>query len=496
MINQLFKTQKLSPVDYNGLVSEQHLGFLYMSEPVLIDKTITMLYPVANERAMQTFMDTFPLMEVATENGFYEWMLQGNHEKNVPLIDWYDLNENKPDKVGVGRSQFYMIFPEPYFENYNVLKSDKDTYQVMVKGMEQVGSNFRYLVELITGSDEFFIPSSLLYTGSRWAKFYQVNPDNFSDSGAEPNFTSPFRMRNRMSSERMQYKVSGSMIEQGKNYPLLMSFPNGQKTFINYQDIVAHAQFNQFKANKFFYGLSNFTSASTIGNKSINGKFPVGTGAGFFEQIAPSNQHYMNVLNLDFMTSVIHDLSVGRVSMADREVTFMTGEYGLIDFHNAVLAKGGQYVSNYGARTNDKVIYGTSGPSGIQNPMGLGAQFVEYYAYNGIKFKIILNPMYDDKVLFPELHPLGGTTESRRMTVVGFGGEPNVYRVRPKGQAPIMKYIPGMRDPFSAGGSGRNGGYAMTASPLDGYEVHFMDWTGALIKNPTLVMDFKVNIDY
>ena len=494
MVNQFFKTQKLSPVDYNGLVTEQHLGFMYMTEPVLIDKVITQLYPIANAQAIQTFMETFPIKEVETENGFYEWMLQGNHEKNVPLLDWYDVNENKPDKAGVGKSQFFLVFPEPYFEEYNVLKSDKQEYQLLVKGVEQIGSNFRYLVELLTGSDEFFMPASLLYIGSRWAKFYNMAADQFSDRGAEANFTSPFRMRNRNGQMRMQYKVTGSMIEQGGNYPLLTTFPNGIKTFINYQDIVTHSQFGGQKANAFMYGLANFNTNDQIGNKSINGKFPMGRGAGFFEQIAPSNQHFFNTLDLDYMTSVIHDLAVGRVSMADREITLMTGEYGLIDFHNAVLAKGGQYVTDFGARTNDKIIYKATGPAGIQNPMGLGAQYTEYYAYNGIKFKLILNPMYDDKVKFPEMHPLGGTVESRRMTVIGFGGEPNVYRVRPKGQAPVMKFIPGMRDPFSPGGSKQS--YAMTASPLDGYEVHMMDWTGCMIKDPTRIIDFRVNIDF
>jgi len=492
-MNQLFKTQKLAPVDYNGLVSEQHLGFLYMTEPVLVDKMITQLYPIANDRAMNTFMEQFPVMEVATENGFFEWMLQGNHEKNVPLTDWYDVNNNKPDKAGAGGASFYLVFPEPYFEDYNVLKSDKQEYQVMVKGMEQIGSNYRYLVELVRDNDDFFMPASLLYVGSRWSKFYDVAPDNFSDRGAKPNFTSPFRMRNRMGQMRSQYEVSGSMIQQGQNYPLLCTFPNGAKTFINYQDIIAHSQAAGRKARRFLHGLGNFNSYDQILNKSINGKFPVGMGAGFFQQIAPSNQHFFNIIDLDYMTSVIHDLSVGRVSMADREITIMTGEYGMIDFHNAVLAKGGTLLANYGARTNDTIISKASGMAGIQNPLKLGAQFVEYYAYNGITFKLMYNPMNDDKVHFPELHPAGGTVESRRMTVIGFGGEPNVYRVRPKGQPPVFKFIPGMRDPFSPAGSKQS--YASTASPLDGYEVHSMDWVGCMIKDPTRIIDFRVNLD-
>jgi hypothetical protein len=492
-MNKQFKLQKISPKDYNGLVNEQHLGSLYMTQPIVVDQTIKQLYPISNERAISSFMEKFPVMEVATENGFYEWMLQGNHEKNIPLVDWETVDGTKPEKVGVAGAQFYMFFPEPYFEDYNVIKSDKNEYQLVVMGMEPDGANFKYRVELIRSSDDFFMPAGLLATGTRWSKFYQVNPDTLSDRGQRPNFTSPFRMRNRMGSHRFQYEVTGSMIEQGKNYPLLMTFPNGSKTFINYQDIVAHAQFTAGAARKFIYGLSNFDQNDFIYNRSINSKYPVGNGAGFFEQISPSNVHYMNILNLDFMADLVHELSLNRVAMTERVVTLMTGEYGMKDFHQAILAKGGTWVTNIGARLNDKVISGTDAPvAGIKNPMAVGGQFVEWYAYNGINFKLVLNPMFDDRIHFPEMHPLGGTVESRRMVVLGFGGEPNVYRTRPKGSAPIHKYIPGLRDPYSPAGSKMNPG--MTVSPVDGYEVHGMDWVGCMVKDPTVLLDFQINL--
>lgn len=493
-MNQKFKLQKVAPKDYNGLVTEQHLGRLYMTEPVLADKMIKSIYPVNNERAIASFMDKFPTMEVGTENGFYEWMLQGNHDKNVPLVDWETVDGTKPAKVGEGGAQFFMTFPEPYFEDYNVIKSDRNEYQLLVKGMESDGANFKYRVELVTGSDAAFVPASVLYTGSRWSKFYQLNPDTLSDRGQKPNFTSPFRMRNRLSSHRFEYEVTGSMINQGKNYPLLMTFPDGSKTFINYQEVVAHAQWQAGAARKFMYGLSNFDANDNILNRSINSKASVGAGAGFFEQIAPSNQHWMNVINLDFMADLVHELSINRVAMNERVITLMTGEYGMKDFHNAVLAKGGTWVTNIGARLNDKVISGTEAPNaGIVNPMRLGGQFVEWYSYNGIMFKLMLNPMFDDQIHFPQRHPLGGTVESRRMVVMGFGGEPNIYRVRPKGQPAVFKYIPGMRDPFSAAGQKMNPG--TTVSRVDGYEVHGMDWIGCMVKDPTVLMDFQINLD-
>ena len=45
-----------------------------------------------------------------------------------------------------------------------------------------------------------------------------------------------------------------------------------------------------------------------------------------------------------------------------------------------------------------------------------------------------------------------------------------------------MRYVPGLRDPFSPGGKGENPG--MAASGVDTYEVHKMVNTSVRIKNP------------
>jgi hypothetical protein len=179
--------------------------------------------------------------------------------------------------------------------------------------------------------------------------------------------------------------------------------------------------------------------------------------------------------------------------MTQRRVKILTGEYGLRDFSQAVLQNGGNVLSsNFGNAvvTNFNAFSKGKSIPGVENPMKYGFQFTEFYAYNGITFEVTINPMQDDKVHFPELHPEGGTTESRRMTVIGLGGDPNVYQVKPKGWKPVMTYVPGIRNPFSGGGLG----YSMAASSLDGYRVDFMDTVGCMIKDPTKIFDFVCNI--
>jgi hypothetical protein len=99
--------------------------------------------------------------------------------------------------------------------------------------------------------------------------------------------------------------------------------------------------------------------------------------------------------------------------------------------------------------------------------------------------------MFDDKVLFPEVHPEGGTTESRRMLALDFGGEAGIKRVSVKGQPSVFRYIPGMRDPFTPAGKGSP---SLAVSRSDGYEIHRMMWGGMLITDPTKVVDFRYNL--
>ena len=66
------------------------------------------------------------------------------------------------------------------------------------------------------------------------------------------------------------------------------------------------------------------------------------------------------------------------------------------------------------------------------------------------------------------------------------GGESNIKRVVPKDAQEVFRYIPGLRDPFTPGGTGYNGdsGQAvMTASSTDGYSMYKAAWFGVMIRN-------------
>jgi hypothetical protein len=491
-----FTLQQYAAKDYNGLVSKNNIGALYQKDPVLVTNMIHQIYRTNLGTAMFDFYNQFPVIE-GPEGEFYYWDLIGQHTKNVPLISWdVDGAGAQTAEPCVAGTSIFMEFGEPYFEPGNVLKGDDEEYQLLVLAQSQKGSNFVYEVQLITSDPTAFVDTDKLIAGSRWAKFTNYQPNTLSYRGQKPNFTSPFRMKNIMSTMRMEYEVPGNMIAEGKNFPLRFGFPDPKNpsksipVWINYLDLVAKSQFDLSKVTAALYGRHNFTENDIFYNKDRNNGFPIEIGAGMFEQISPSNQLSYSDFDLDLLSEAVMDLSIGRIEMGNRVVTLCTGEYGIRDFGKAVQSK--VNADSTVSRTMEYIEKAKTSLSGIKNPLGYGYQYVNYYAYNGIMFELMYCPIFDDRTLFPELHPKGGTTESRRFVAMDIGGEAGVKRVTPRGFTEVFRYFPGMRDPFSVGGKASNP--TMAVSKVDGYEIHGMWQGGLMVTDPTKMLDMKCNV--
>ena len=487
-----FNLQQYAAKDFHGLVTKSNIGSMYQKQPVMVTNMIHQLYRTNLNSAMMDWYNSFPVTEAA-EGEFYYWDLMGQHEKNVPLLDWgVDLAMAKVTEPGIGISRIYLKFPEPYFEASNVIKGNEELYQLRILNQTQTGGETIYEAELVTGDLSLFIPVEELAPGTRWVKFFNLSPNTLSYQGQKPNFTSPFRMKNTMSTMRMEYTVPGNMIGEGKNYPLVFGFPNPKDTskqvpvWINYLDMVARYQFDMSKVAMSLYGRSNFTDNDWFGNKDVNNNFTVESGAGLFEQVAPGNQINYSVFDLDLLSEAVMDLAVGRVEMGTRVVTLCTGEYGIRDFSTAVQTKANS--DSAVSRTMDYIRKNGTSIPGLKHTLGYGYQYVSYYAYNGIIFELMYCPIFDNQVLFPKRHPKGGTVESRRFLAMDLFGEAGVKRVVPRGFTEIYRFIPGMRDPFSPGGKGTP---TMTVSKVDGYEVHGMWQGGMMVTDPTKILDMK-----
>ncbi|MHA2358603.1 MAG: hypothetical protein ACXABK_07545, partial [Candidatus Heimdallarchaeaceae archaeon] len=324
---QLLPLQKYEAIDYNGLVTDNHFHMLYMQKPQLISDTIREIYKVNLQGKLREFVDRFPVKEVEQENGFYNWMLQGQHDKNLALVDAETIDGSTvatgtfPATVGANGQRFYLVFDEPLFKESDVLRGETDDFHLLVKKADDAGSNYRVEVELVTSDSDAVVNVADLAIGTRFSKFYNLSPSTLSYQGSEPYFTSPWRMENRPSTMRMEYKVAGNTINKGGNEPLEFGFKyKGQmeKMWINYQDLVAHHQCEEMFARMLVYGKRNWTSDHKYLNKDDNTKYAIESGSGFFEQVAPSNRHYINSYDLDWHLELRLDMGIGKIERGRR----------------------------------------------------------------------------------------------------------------------------------------------------------------------------------
>lgn len=486
-MDKISKLQIVEPKYWSGLTREAHLGWLGLTEPEFINKTIDKLYEV-NYGAdnIVSFVESLPTHMLDTE-GPYQWMLQGADERNIPLVK-ASLTSSYgalvgTDTPGIARSRFYMWFPERYFSATSVIVGEYPEDYALRVSEDPVadGSYWRYEVELITGDDSLYVPTGDLAAGTRWSEDYGQVEQELSKRGTSVHHAGFFRMENTTSYIRKQYDVPGNMIIQGKNKPLAFAFidqdGNKQVRWIDKLGWDFMTQFRRDKARLLMYGKSNRLDDGSYGNVGESGN-TIRSGFGLVEQMENGNILYYNDFSADLIGDFALDLSVGKIAEDNRTFVMSTGERGLYKFHQSMSTK----ATNISWLQSDGNIK-FSGDKAMLNE----GQFVEYTFINGIKFKVMLDPMKDDPVRNKLIHPEGGLASSYIFDIWDAGttnGNANIMKVAVKGSEEFFRYIPGMRDPFTPGGNGMNSAPVMTASPVDGYTVMKLFIGGVMIKNP------------
>lgn len=484
--------QRISPFQLNdasqwsGLTTENHLGYMGMQNRQLIGPLIDQILEVNLGIDFDRFMDNFPTFTIDRDTEF-EWLLAGPDIKNYPLITYYDASGATPVKPGINQSRFYMEFPVRMFEITDAIATDsKEVYQLRITEVQPIGVNWRYEVELITGNLLLFVPATELVAGKRYAKLYSPVEQTLSQRGGTVQHSGFFKMYNRCSSIRMNYEVPGNMINATDNKALGAMFAvkddNGkiktEATWLGKLDYDFMSQFKRQKAYLGVYALFNKTDQGTYTNKGETG-YEIKMGAGLYQQISPSNVHYMSSYTLDQLEDILLSLSVGKLPQDQRKFVIATGEYGWKRFHKLVEARGIPFSSN---NAGNRI-------TGTGNELRFGGQFTSLGLINGIEVTLMKLPFLDDPTLNTTQHPDGGLASSYEMLIMDIGtsnGKPNVERVQVRGsETDVYTYVPGMRDPFTPnGGAGRP---KMAASLKDGYDVGCMSISGIKVNNPTRI---------
>ena len=486
---QLNLYQSQTFTHWKGLTKNNHLGAIFAKEPQKATTLMVELLAAHRGKNLESYLSQFPVKTFDTQE-HYTWEVIGSSRRNIPILEGRDESGTvqSSGNIGVGGLPFYLVFPEDWFADGNVIVGElNELYPIRILGDAKVeGTNYVYKCELMGGVTTG-IPASETSTGKRFSVEYSPVEEELSRGVGDVRFSAPISMRNEFSTIRIKHKVPGSMLDKKLATGIPVMSSDGKKMIFNawmhYVDYQVEETFSDEKNNIIMYGRSNRNRNGEYMNFGKSGNV-IKQGAGLREQMEVSNVLYYNTFNIKLIEDALYELSASKLGFSDRKFILKTGERGAAQFHRAVL----NTISGWAAlpMTNDAVGIISKTSSNLHtNSLSAGYQFVEFKAPNGVIVKVEVDPMYDDPVRNKIMHPNGGVAESYRydLLYIGSTDQPNIQLAKVKNLDEVRGYMWGLRNPFTGTMNNPNMAY-----DEDSATIHKMSVLGVFILDPTRTM--------
>lgn len=405
----------------------------------------------------------------------WEWNVVLDTDRAITIRDakWNGMPITETSTAGLNNTPILLWLEEDYFGPTAILTFDNKDFQVRVSGAPyQDGNLFVYTCFIADGKPSSYIPAEYLKPGCQVSRLASA-VEEYSEEGDILNYSTQFKMRNYLTTIRINYDITGSAYSEVM--AIALKDPKTGKTsylWADYQEWLGLREWYKRCERQLVYMQSNVNKDGSCNLKGTNGR-PVYIGAGLLEQIAPSNRRYYTKLTAELLEDFLFDLSYNVLGTSERKFVALTGEMGMREFDRILKEKVTQM------NLTDTVFVTGSGDS-----LTFGGQFKTYKMTNGIELTLKYFPLYDDAIQHRELHPVTlKPKESYRMTFLDLGrrdGEANIVKVVRKDREFVTWYTGGAVSPA---------GYAKSKDTLrsngkDGYTVYFLGEMGIMLRDP------------
>ncbi len=489
---------------WSGLTLENHIGQLFGKQPELVSPLTTVLLQNSGMKNLDTTLSLFPEKTLSAGTSEFVWKVVGSEERNIPLVEARFngvVVDTNTVGVGIARATFELVFGEKWFTKMHLIAGHRpDIYQMRIlEEPYEEGQNYVYTCEVWGGQESLAgIPGDELLPGMKFSIEGAPVEDELSIQGAGIAFTSPFLMKNSVTSIRMEHKVSGKMIDC-KLQPVYFAGLETRddntgkvhKSTTWMQEVYwqFEKQLSRIKSKTVMFGKTNRDENGRFLNKG-NANIEIKAGSGIREQMEVSNTHTYNRFSISLIEDLLSELSEGKLDWDQRKFMLRTGERGAAQFHRAVTQQASGWQSLGFDNTNANAIKQTTSKF-HSNAFVAGFQFTEWKAPNNIHIMLEVDPMYDDKVRNKILHPDGGVAESYRYDILYIGSmeEPNIQKIKVAGSDELRGYQGGIRNPFT----GRRGGEMQTMED-SATMTALCEGYGAMVKDASRTATLKPSI--
>jgi hypothetical protein len=481
---QLYKTKWFS-----GLVEENMLSNALMTKPHEVSTVLSYIFGRFDQGNIIDFITNGVGRTLQIENGEYEWNVMIEHDKAIAIkaAQWagsaIDTASTSTSTPGINGTPIQVWLGEKWFGPGAVVVFDDRNFQARVTGEPyQDGIDWVYNLTII-GDPNSYIPPQLFGVGKQLSREGSAY-EEYSEESDYFNYSTPFKLRNKLSLMRAHYDITGSALSSVM--VIALRDPKTKKStnyWADYQEWAAMRQWYERLDRWTMYSKFNTALDGSTNLTGTNGR-PINIGAGLLQQISPSNITTYTTLTLDLIDQFLSDLSYNIKGFGDRKFLMLTGEMGMREFDRVLREKASSYTI-----VDSKIITGSG------QELTLSGQFTTYKGLNGIELTVKHFPIYDNPVYNRLLHPISGKpVESYRMSffdISNYDGEANLQKVVRKGRELVMWYTGGSAAPGQ--------GFAKSIQTLrsnakDGYTVHFLAEQGVMLKNPTTSGELILNV--
>jgi len=424
--------------------------------------------------------------------------------KNIDTLDWnWKMNVKGFRPMTILENRTVGSTPGKHRQNIKVLV-DVDLYQigesispgssdksqvVVVKDKVKEGARgFLYTLQTYTEGPEHFINPKYLRPGSKWTRMFTMRGEA-AESGGHTEKQTTVEFKNSLVKLRKQYKVTDFAAQAVLEIAFKDDEGNTHKAWMDAQEADYYMAMNKEMSTHALY--------SRLGDQPLidpDSGYPINPGAGLEQQIYfGGNVERFTTMSAELIEAFMDRIVYSRINPGDLgEVIGLSGHYGMKEWAKALdVWTGGKAI----IRESSTFTKSTDGVH--NNSLRTGYQFVTYDLPNGGSFKLIHNPLNDDKSLHRDIDETTGTPlQSQRVTILdvtggngqGLSKNDNITLVR-KNKVYGTTHVLGRVGP----GGVTTGDKAKHAG--DYYEVHISDSIGIEIKDPTITGELIKSIN-
>ena len=420
-----------------------------------IAKTLIRQYP---QYSLNYFVDgtsRFAKEEIIGENAF-RWAILGRTNRPSTLTGTFSGD-------GVGNGIFTFEVEENYLNPNDIVRFQDGTQAIIIGTNTPSAGGYTFSAKLQTSDDTKTIAAAN-FAGGKTVNTAGSAFTEGSERGYE-NAVYPDWYVNYLGINRKAKSITGSALTD-----ITWIENGGQRLWFFTDQKIMEEEFLYQREIDDWYSSSTMDANGVAKVYDENGK-PIVKGDGILRQIDAANvDTYSGVLTEERITDFLAQLSLNTGEQNSHWIVY-TGTAGKVAFHRAM--KDLVYPSG-------NLIYDAK----VGMEMEIGVNFTTYSAL-GHRLTLAHCPIFDDPNLHTEIDPVSGyLKESFRMVFLNFGQTDGVSNIERKvkgaggiNRSMIVKYLPGMVDPF-------NQSQMMAVSSRDSFSMEILSESGMIVRNP------------